>query len=264
MSGDRHSQLLLLLLSQGQTSVHEIAAGLNASLATVRRDLLELEHLGQVERLHGAARIATGSHQELAFAARERDQIAAKRAIASSAARLIQPNETVFLDAGTTVLQLARHIKSRSDPIKVFTNGLVIAQELAHVSNITVTLIGGRVRPENLSMVGPAAIAMLDGLWFDRLFLGASAIDADGYVTSLDQDEAATNARTVQRSAAVVVLADSSKFNKRITHTVARLTKGCALISNAAPTGRFAQVLEKSGATFMLADRPPREVSSDA
>jgi DeoR family fructose operon transcriptional repressor len=254
MSEDRQSKLLLLLLSQGQMSVHDIATSLDASPATVRRDLSDLEQVGQIERLHGSARIATGSQKELAFSAREDNQITAKRAIANAAAALIQPNEAIFLDAGTTVLQLARHIKSKAMPLNVFTNGLVIAQELAHVAHVNVTLIGGRVRSENLSMVGSAAIAMLGGLWFDRLFLGASAIDAEGHITSLDADEAATNAQMVNRSASMVVLADSTKFNKRITHTVTKLTEGNLLISDAKPTGAFATYLTQSRVSFTQSD----------
>jgi DeoR family fructose operon transcriptional repressor len=254
MSENRQSKLLLLLLSQGQMSVHDIATSLDASPATVRRDLSELEQLGQIERLHGSARIATGSQKELAFSAREDNQITAKRAIASTAATLIQPHEAIFLDAGTTVLQLARHIRSNAMPINVFTNGLVIAQELAHVAHVNVTLIGGRVRSENLSIVGSAAIAMLGGLWFDRLFLGASAIDDEGHITSLDADEAATNAHMVQRSASLVVLADSTKFQKRITHTVTKMTEGNLLISDGRPTGAFAACLSQAGVSFIQSE----------
>ncbi|MEP3294903.1 MAG: DeoR/GlpR family DNA-binding transcription regulator [Pseudoruegeria sp.] len=253
MPDNRHSKLLMLLLSQGQMSVQDISASLKASLATVRRDLLELERLGHIERLHGSARIATGSHRELAFSAREQNQIAAKRAIASQAAKLIQPNESVFLDAGTTVLQLARHIRSIEMPINVFTNGLVIAQELAHVSNVSVTLIGGRVRAENQSMVGPAAISMLEGLWFDWLFLGATSIDDKGNLTSVDADEAATNAQMIKRCKELVVLADTSKFGRKSTFAVDRLKQGDLLITNAAPEGKFAQYLKSTGVGVMLA-----------
>lgn len=254
MTEDRQSKLLLLLLSQGQMSVQGIAAALSASPATVRRDLSDLEKTGQIERLHGSARIATASQTELAFSAREHNQIAAKRAIASTAALLIQPNDAVFLDAGTTVLQLARHIKSNGMPVNVFTNGLVIAQELAHAAHVNVTLVGGRVRAENLSMVGPAAIAMLDGLWFDRLFLGASAIDAEGHVTSIDAEEAATNAHMVRRSASLVVLADRTKFDTRITHAVIKLNKGDHLISDTQPTGPFASYLAAAQVGFTLSE----------
>lgn len=247
MSDDRHSKLLLLLLSRGETSVHDIAASLGASSATVRRDLLELEQTGQVERTHGAARVATGSRKELAFSAREQSNIEAKRAIAHYAVELIEPSESIFLDAGTTVLQLARYIRSLGKAANVFTNGLVIAQELAHVESLSVTLIGGRVRPENLSMVGPAAIGMLNGLWFDRLFLGASAIDASGVITSIDAEEAAINAQMIARSACLVVLADASKFDRRSTYAVSTLKQGDVLISDGKPKGALADQLRRSG-----------------
>jgi DeoR family transcriptional regulator of aga operon len=253
MTTERHSDLLLLLLAKGKTSVQDIAAALGASPATVRRDLIELEVMGRVERSHGAARIATGSQKELAFSAREHDQIDAKRAIALEAAQYIQPNETLFLDAGTTVLQLARHIRGIAMPVKVFTNGLAVAQELAHVAGIETTLIGGRVRPENLSMVGPAAIAMIEGLWFNRLFLGATAIDCDGWLTSLDAAEAQINAQMVRRSASVTVMADGSKFRQRVTYGVTRLSKGQRLISDVHPTGALAKNLLRLGVNFTLA-----------
>ena len=264
MTEDRQSKMLLLLLAQGQMSVHDIATALDASPATVRRDLSDLEQSGQVERLHGAARIAKGSQKELAFSARENTQIAAKRAIANTAAQLIQPNEAIFLDAGTTVLQLARHIKSNPVPVQVFTNGLVIAQELAHVPHANVTLIGGRLRSENLSMVGPAAVAMLEGLWFDRLFLGASAIDAEGHITSIEADEAATNAKMIERSASLVVLADSTKLNRRITHRVAQLGEGDLLISDASSTDALRSFLEAEKVSFSLAQDKQMFRSEDA
>ncbi|WP_377505317.1 DeoR/GlpR family DNA-binding transcription regulator [Octadecabacter sp. R77987] len=250
MTNDRQSKLLLLLLSRGQVSVHEIATALDASPATVRRDLADLEKSGQIDRLHGSARIATGSKKELAFSAREDNQIAAKRAIAQAAAALVRPNEAILLDAGTTVLQLARHIKSNTVPVNVFTNGLAIAQELAHAAHVNVTLIGGRVRSENLSMVGPAAVSMLGGLWFDRVFLGVSAIDAQGRISSLDADEAETNAQMVRRSGELVVLADHTKFDTRTTHAVTTLGAGDRLISDAPPKGAFAAYLDTAGVAF--------------
>ncbi|MEY8140888.1 DeoR/GlpR family DNA-binding transcription regulator [Falsihalocynthiibacter sp. CO-5D18] len=254
MTTDRHSDLLLLLLAKGQTSVQDIATSLGASLATVRRDLIELEQIGKIERRHGSARIATGAHKELAFSAREQAQIEAKRSIAYVAAQEIQPDETLFLDASTTVLQLVPHIRNLNAPIKVFTNGLVAAQELAHIPHVDLTLIGGRVRAENLSMVGAAAIAMMEGLWFDRLFLGATAIDDEGRLTSLESEEAAMNAQMIKHSANVTVLADRSKFGHRATHAVARLDAKHTLISECRPESPLAGYIARAGLTFKLAD----------
>lgn len=264
MSDDRQSKLLLLLLSNGQMSVQEIVKSLDSSPATVRRDLSDLEASGQIERLHGSARIATGSQRELAFSARESNQLSAKRSIASAAARFVEPNGAIFLDAGTTVLQLARHIKSMSLPVKVFTNGLAIAHELAHAAHVDVTLIGGRVRSENLSVVGAPAIEMLGSLWFDRLFLGASAIDAEGCITSIDAEEAASNAQMVKRSQSLVVLADQTKLDKRMTHAVGKLGEGDTLISDSAPSDPLATYLDEARISFVQSELgKDRKVNDD-
>jgi DNA-binding Lrp family transcriptional regulator len=168
MLTDRASDIRTYLFENGQTAVVRLAEVLGTSLATMRRDLTEMEQAGLVERLHGAARIAQAALHEVGFKARENTNLAAKRAVALAACPLIRPGSTILLDAGTTVLQLARHIRLTRLPVTVFTNGLAVAQELADVPEVTLCLLGGRLRAENLSMIGPLADAMLRGLWFDQ------------------------------------------------------------------------------------------------
>lgn len=253
MAGERHSDLLGLLLANGQTPVQEIADRLGASLATVRRDLNELEKIGRVERLHGAARISQGAHKEIAFQSRENVNLPAKRAIAVCAAEQIQPDATIFLDSSTTVLQLARHIANIPRPTSVFTNSLTVAQELAPCTHITLVLIGGRVRSENLSMVGSLTLKSLRELWFDQLFLGATAIDNEGNLTSLDADEAAANELMLERSNHGYILADASKLNSRTTHIVAQLGKQQTLICEAAVDPQLVQTAQESGLEILQA-----------
>ena len=99
----------------------------------------------------------------------------------------------MFLDAGTTVLQLARLIRINPLPLRIFTNGLAVAQEFLNVPDLEVAILGGQLRSENASLVGPQAEAMLESLWFDQLFLGASAIGPDGAIYSVDSAEASFN-----------------------------------------------------------------------
>jgi len=247
MAGDRQTELLMLLLEQGETTVQAIANALGASLATVRRDLIELEQSGRIERSHGSARISQGARKEVQFSSREVQNIEAKRVIAALAAKLIKPNDVLFLDASTTVLQLARHIKNLDMKLKVFTNGIVVAQELIDVPNIELTVVGGRLRPENLSMVGPFAISMINSLWFDRLFLGATAIDDEANLTSLDADESAINAAMISRSSSVAVMADSSKIGKRATYFVDQLKSGQILITDQKPEDGLLEIANDCG-----------------
>ena len=242
MNTDRHDQIRSHLFKNGLTPVQTLADMLGASLATIRRDLTEMEAKGTIERLHGSARIATGSEGEVAFGSRENTNLLAKRAIAAIAADLVTPDSTIFLDAGTTVLQLARQLKLMKISLTIFTNGLVVAQELATAPNLKVHLLGGRLRPENMSTTGPFADDMIGELWFDQLFLGASAIDGGGVVSSFDAEEAQLNRKMLDQAAQVFLLADHSKFDSRATYSVFSMSPNETLITDQPLTGAIAEL----------------------
>lgn len=211
------------LYAHGYTTVQALADAVGASLATIRRDLQILEREGAIDRVHGGARIAEGSSVEVAFQERAKRNLVAKRAIARAAYQVLVPHATIFLDAGTTVLQLARLIRLNPLPLRIFTNGLTVAQEFLNVPHLSVSVIGGQLRSENVSLVGPEAEQMLDTLWFDQLFLGMSAVADDGALYSVDSAEASLNRRMLARSAVAHLLTDSSKFGTTATYRVGPL-----------------------------------------
>jgi DeoR/GlpR family transcriptional regulator of sugar metabolism len=211
------------LYAHGFSTVQTLADAVGASLATIRRDLQVLESDGAIDRVHGGARIAEGSSVEVAFQERAKRNLVAKRAIARAAYAVLVPHATIFLDAGTTVLQLARLIRLNPLPLRIFTNGLAVAQEFLNVPNLNVAVIGGQLRSENVSLVGPEAEAMLDTVWFDQLFLGVSAVAGDGAIYSVDSAEASLNRHMLSRSAQAHLLTDSSKFGATATYRVAAL-----------------------------------------
>jgi len=220
---DRLDAIRSHLYANGFSTIQALADATGSSLATVRRDLQILEEEGAIDRVHGGARIAEGSSVEIAFQEREKQPLSAKRVIATAAYELLHPRSAIFLDAGTTVLQLARLIRINPLPLRIFTNGLTVAQEFLNIPNLEVVLLGGQLRSENASLVGPQAEAMLDGIWFDQLFLGVSAISPDGAIYSVDSAEASLNRHMLARSANRFVLADSSKFGTMATYKVAPL-----------------------------------------
>src|SRR3954465_4180547 len=213
------------LYTRGFSDIQSLAESVGASLATIRRDLAVLERQGAIDRVHGGARIAEGSSVELAFQERAKRNLGAKRAIAAAAYGLLVPHATVFLDAGTTVLQLARLIRVNPLPLRIFTNGLAVAQEFLNIPHLEVALLGGQLRSENASTVGPQAEAMLDTLWFDQLFLGVSAIGPDEAIYSVDAAEANLNRCMLARAGERFLLADSSKFGTMATYRVAPLAQ---------------------------------------
>lgn len=266
MQPDRLHAIRQHLYAHGASSIPALADATGASLATVRRDLLALEQQGVISRTHGGARIAHGADAEVGFQIREKQNLAAKRAIAQAAYDLLRPHSSVFLDAGTTVLQLARRLRMSPMPLTVFTNGLVVAQELMMVPKLKITLIGGQLRVENASLVGPAAEAALGGLWFDHLFLGASAIGDDGCLYSIDPGEASLNALMQQRAARTSVLTDASKFGCRTTFLVSRLGAPVHVLTDSSLSAERCELIRASGVVLTTVEpfeRPGPRLASD-
>jgi DeoR family fructose operon transcriptional repressor len=252
LQGERLDAIRSYLYTHGFSNVQALAEAVGASLATVRRDLTVLERQGAIDRVHGGARIAEGSSVEMAFQERAKRNLGAKRAIAAAAYELLTPHASVFLDAGTTVLQLARLIRINPLPLRIFTNGLAVAQELLDVANLEVALLGGQLRSENASTVGPQAEAMLETLWFDQLFLGVSAIGPDGAIYSVDSAEANLNRCMLGRAAQRYLLADSSKFGTMATYRVAPLTEA-RLVTDAGLSVKWRARIADLGAQIIVA-----------
>ncbi|GBR05802.1 DeoR/GlpR family DNA-binding transcription regulator [Acetobacter oeni] len=225
MASDRLTQIRRYLYLNGMTGVHELAEKVEASLATIRRDLQRLEEQGVIVRTHGGAAIASSVGMEIAFETRESQGLEAKRAIADEAYGRLHPNSAIFLDAGTTVLQLAHRIHLEPIPLTVFSNNLGVVDALIDLDCVQTVLLGGRIRAANRSVVGPLSEQVIDGLWFDQLFLGASAVQPDDTIATPDIDEARLNSAMLARASERFLLVDSSKFGNHATYRVGQLTQ---------------------------------------
>ncbi|WDR03526.1 DeoR/GlpR family DNA-binding transcription regulator [Devosia algicola] len=240
------------LYINGASTITELCEAVGASVATLRRDLMVLEKGGLIERVHGGARLAEGTGIELGFIQRENANIAAKRAIADAAFELIQPHSAIFLDAGTTVLQLARRLRLNPMPLTAVTNGLPVAQDLMGVTGVKVLLVGGELRPENASLVGPHAEAQLDRMQFDQLFIGAGAISEDPTIFTKDLAEASLNARMLARSRQRIVLADGSKFGRSATYVVGKFSNLTHAITDDTLPTRWCQEIRNTGVELIV------------
>jgi len=263
MKGDRISAIRQHLFREGFSTVQQISSALGASVATIRRDLLVLEAENVIVRSHGGARIKESVEGEIAFEVREQHNLAAKRAIGDAAFNMIAPNSAVFLDAGTTILQVARRIRLNPMPLSVFTNCLTVAQVLMDVSELKVTLLGGEIRAENASMVGSFAAEMLDRLWFDLLFLGAGAIAGDCCMYSLNEKEARLNEKMLSRTSQKTLLVDSSKFGHPLTYKVAQLSAGIRVITDAGIAPAWQHRIKKAGCELQVVSSTGNSVEKD-
>jgi DeoR family transcriptional regulator of aga operon len=214
----RAKEILQVLLRKGNTTVDELAENLDASPASVRRDLTRLEQRGLVHRTHGGAKLAGQTHYEpfrfdSSFQEREGRFADEKRRIGVAAAELIKEHETVGFTAGTTTTQVARCIRHRSG-IHVITNAVNIGMELSNQAALRVTLTGGTMRWAGaFSLTGPTAMETLNGVFLDKAFIGACGVDAMRGATTIEPDEAAVFRAMTRQARQVIVVADSSKIS---------------------------------------------------
>ncbi len=211
-SRERHRRILSTLESSGQVSTHALADMLNVSRETVRRDLVELEDGGKVQRVHGGAMLFGGA-PEAPFSQRVITQRGAKREIARKAVGLIEPGQCIMIDAGSTTAIFAQQLANLSG-ITVITNSLTIATTVqAAVGDIELLLLGGRLLTDVPATYGELTLSEIRRFRADLTFVAPVAVDHEGaHDFALHEAEIAT--AMMERADRTVVLADASKLNR--------------------------------------------------
>jgi DeoR family transcriptional regulator of aga operon len=221
---ERRRRILELVEAQERVTVDELVGRYGVSAVTIRGDLDALADLGAVVRSHGGALKRAEALEDVPIAVKETLHHAEKVRIGHAAAQMIRDGETVMLDSGTTTVELARQIrflKVRS--LTVITNALNIAMEIASLPHIRLIMIGGILRQMSYSLCGPPAEHALRGLHADRLFLAVDGLDPEIGLMTPDVLEAQLNTVMIEVSREVVVVADSSKFQRRSLSVIAKL-----------------------------------------
>jgi DeoR family transcriptional regulator of aga operon len=216
-SGDsRADRILRTLQSNGSVSIQDLVESLGVSVATVRRDLHELEQQGLLRRVHGGAiSIAPLFYEpfrnDSSFQEEIGRQAAEKRRIANAAAELVQDGDTIILTAGTTTTEIIRSMRQRRG-VTVVTNAVNVAMELSKRKDLNVVVTGGYLRGDWFSLVGPAAANTISHLYPAIAFLGASGVDAERGLTCYDPDEADINNLMVKQAQRKIAVADHTKL----------------------------------------------------
>jgi DeoR family transcriptional regulator, fructose operon transcriptional repressor len=249
--GERRRGILELLAADDRAEVGELAARFAVSESTIRRDLQVLSQYGAVERTRGGA--LPPSRFEPSFGEKETVNRAQKAAIAQVAAHLVEQGQTVFLDAGTTTLELARALRSRPD-VTVATNSVPVAMELANRVRLIVT--GGSVKEQTLALVGPLAERSIEQMHVDIAFIGMNGVSATAGLTTPTWEEAATKSRMIGAARVAVVLADSTKLGAVTFAHVAELDAIDLLITDETAPADQLVALRATGLEVRVAGEP--------
>jgi DeoR family fructose operon transcriptional repressor len=250
---ERRERLRQIVRSRRAVRVEDLKSELGVSVATVRRDLDELQESGALRRVHGGAVSVDERLVETRFDAKATERASEKRRIASRALELIEPDETIYIDSGSTCLELARLVASRSD-LTVVTNSLPAIAELAS-QGPRVIVIGGELRPLSQAIVGPLSVPLLDELFVDRAFMGTFGLSLDAGLTTTDPAEAFTKSNVLARARQTVLLVDGSKLGTRSFAHAGRLEQIDVVITDVLLPEEARTVFENAGVRIHVASR---------
>jgi len=207
----RLDAILDIIYTSGFTSVAEVAQQMDVSEMTIRRDFDKLEADGLIRRAHGGAIAEQRTQVEVDYRARKLRRAQEKARIGQIAASLVQEGQSIFLDAGTTVLAMVKFLKPLKS-LHVVTSSLPVQMEFMNCPGINVILVGGQIMPHTMSYVGPLAMENIHNMRFDWAFLGTGGIDVDRGLTHSTLEEIPIKKAAASSAAKVAVLADSTKF----------------------------------------------------
>ncbi|QEH36625.1 Glucitol operon repressor [Aquisphaera giovannonii] len=246
----RRRRLLDLVSRQGSATLEELVRTLRVSESTVRRDLEALDLAGSVKRTHGGAVYAGEVRAMPALEDRSSTAVAEKQAIGRATAALIEDEESVLLDGGTTTLEVARALLGRR--VQVVTNSLPIAQLLASSQQTDLILIGGYIYPRTGVALGPLAIATMTGIRVRKVVMGAGGIVADGvYNSNLLLVE--TERQMMACGQEVVIVADNTKFGRMTLSRLCGLDEIHRLVTDRAVPSPFREAVEGAGVRVEVA-----------
>lgn len=207
---ERHRQILRLLTEQGRLSLAEAASRLGVSPATARRDFNALAAAGHALRSHGVLLPRDNGLAEPRYSRKAEKAVATKARLGRAVAALLPEAGSIFIDAGTTTLEVGRALLDRPR-LRIHTNSLPLLC-LAPEARATLIAVGGEVRPLGLSLTGALAQHWLQNLRFDVVVLGASGLDPDEGASTTEASEAALKTESLRRAPRRILVAHREKW----------------------------------------------------
>ncbi len=259
----RYRYILEQIERQGTVSVIDLAEALDVSDMTIRRDLTELERIGMIRRVHGGAVSARGRSFEPPLFFRSTENKAVKQLLGKYAAQMISEGDSITLDVGSTAYEIAVNLADRHN-ITLITPSIPIANLFLNRSDVRLIIPGGIVRPGESSMVGELARRNLETLFVDRLFLGMAAIDSQAGLTEYNMDDADVKKAMIKNAKEVVLVVDSSKFEKTAFAFVAPIKAVHHLITDAEPPKALLSVLKANSVAVHIVNEVQARLQREA
>ncbi len=253
---DRRESIFELIEQKGEVSIHELEALYpDVSSMTLRRDLDFLESKNKIVKIKGGAKSLSHLSRSLFqdvegdYGLRESINTDGKRLIAEKAAPLVESGRSIYIDAGSTMMQFVRHLKSGR--FSVITNGVNAALELSQNQCATVNLVGGELNRNNMSVSGGGAVEHMRNINIDIAFMAASGFTVEDGFTNGSFDEYELKRLVAQKAKKTVVLMDSTKLGKTMPYTFCSLQDVDYLIMDQAPDPVLLAAAKEAGTIIL-------------
>ena len=208
----RKAKIKEIILEKKSVVVSELAKTFSVTEETIRRDLKACEDDGFLIRTYGGAFIQDGVQNEVELSVRETAYTNSKQLIADKCAEIVRNGDSIFLDASTTALFIAKSICNMR--LTILTNSLKVINFLSDYSNIRLITIGGLFVPNNMSFVGRGALQSLENYYLDKTFMSCRSLSMTQGITDSNESMSEIRQKLLTRSNNVYVVADYSKFDK--------------------------------------------------
>lgn len=252
-SAQRQARLLDHLRSEGFADAQGLTDTLDVSIATIRRDLNELEARGLLKRMHGGAAIINQTTRDYMTPVRQLRNAEEKARIGMAAAELIVEGDAVLIDSGTTTLQAAKHLAGRPS-LTFITNGADILAELTAAGVRNLHFIGGEYIEVNRSLGGPMAVEMVRRFSVDKAILSVTAVDLDrGVIATSTPQISAVQQAMIEVARTVIVVADNSKFDRNALSVIAPLTAVDYFVTDSATESQVSRLPDAIRQKFIFA-----------
>ena len=231
----RRNALYQRVLGEGRVRVGELARQLDVTTETIRKDLKVLEERGVLTKKHGSA-VVRNAYYQLPFDVKLQEHTLEKQLIARKALEFIEDDAIVYMDPGSTCLQLAKLLRLKKN-ITVLTNSLPIADIICD-SGLDLIMTGGKLQKKGRALVGYYATNVIDTVRIDIAFMGCDGfMDMDGPMT-FSMEHAEVNRHILAHSRKNIPLCDSSKFTKTATYQFAKFSDYDVMITNELQEGQ--------------------------
>lgn len=250
---ERWQAILTILAEQGRIRVNGLAERLGVSEATVRRDLEAMQARGLLQRTHGGAVLPPPAAFEVSFDESQTRALAEKRAIGRRAAAMVADGDAIIIESGSTTLEFARSLGD-GRRLTVLTNSLAIARELSAHEEIEVMILGGTLRRQSASLVGPWVSAILRDMRVDKAFVGVNGLSADFGLSSPNPFTAESRRAMLAAARQCIALADHSKLGVESLYRVAPLNALDLLITDAGADEEQLSLLREAGLEVLTAE----------